>query len=117
MGPTPPLQTPRRLADTAQNRLRRLSILSAAVLLVACSRGARVEGLISEIEVTEGRPSAITVESEEGPRRILIDPERDYGFDLGHLEEHRDQADPVSVIVKDEGGGVVALSIDDANGA
>jgi hypothetical protein len=72
-----------------------------------------VEGLISEIELKEGRPSAITVESEEGPQRILIDPERDYGFDLGHLEQHRNQEEPVSVEVKIEDGAEVAVSIED----
>ncbi len=72
-----------------------------------------MEGLISEIELKEGRPSAITVESDGRPQRILIDPDRDYGFDLGHLEEHRNKAEPVSVKVKDEDGADVALSIDD----
>jgi hypothetical protein len=72
-----------------------------------------VEGLISEIELKEGRPSAITVESEEGPQRILIDPERDYGFDLGHLEQHRNQEESVSVEVKIEDGAEVAVSIED----
>jgi hypothetical protein len=72
-----------------------------------------VEGLISEIELKEGRPSAITVESAEGPQRILIDPEKDYGFDLGHLEEHQNESEPVSVKVKEEDGAEVALSIED----
>lgn len=73
-----------------------------------------MEGLISQIELESGRPSAITLESEEGPRRILLDRERDYGFDLGHLEEHRNTSQPVRVRVKQESGAEVALSIDDA---
>jgi hypothetical protein len=61
----------------------------------------------------DGRPSAITVEAESGPERILVDPERDYGFDLGHLEEHRSRAEPVIVKVREREGPDVALSIED----
>ncbi|HEX2149286.1 MAG TPA: hypothetical protein VHI31_03815 [Actinomycetota bacterium] len=70
--------------------------------------------MISEIELEQGRPSAITVQTDDGPERILIDRDRDYGFDLGHLEEHRTQKLPVLVEVEDADGRTVASKIEDA---
>ena len=57
---------------------------------------------------------AITVQTEGGPERILLDRGRDYGFDLGHLEEHRNQKLPVLVEVEEADGRTVAVKIEDA---
>ncbi len=57
---------------------------------------------------------AITVLSSDGPQRIFIDAERNYGFDLAHLQEHKTEGLPVNVKVKDRDGRKVALEIDDA---
>ena len=45
---------------------------------------------------------------------IFIDPERDYGFPLSHLNEHRMTGDPVRVDLEDRDGDLYALAIDDA---
>jgi hypothetical protein len=45
---------------------------------------------------------------------ILIDPARDYGFDLAHLREHQTTGDPVRVRFRQRGEGLYALRIDDA---
>jgi hypothetical protein len=73
-----------------------------------------VNGFVIAIEKEGGRPAAFTVETENGPVRILIDDRTDYGFDLRHLEQHRTQALPVSVEVQERNGQKVALRIDDA---
>jgi hypothetical protein len=44
---------------------------------------------------------------------ILIDPNVDYGFDLGHLREHLRAGDPVSVPLDARDGKLYAISIDD----
>lgn len=82
--------------------------------LTACSPGARIEGTITDVEGHGGRVSAITVRTAGGPQRILIDPGRNYGFDLAHLKVHQTEKLPVKVKVKDRGGNKVALDIDDA---
>ena len=94
---------------------RGLSFLLPALLLLACGQGNRIEGLISSIEEQgDGRPVAITVESDDGSRRILLADDVDYGFDLKHLEEHREQKLPVSVKVQERNDRTVALKIEDA---
>jgi hypothetical protein len=94
---------------------RRLSLLLPALLLAGCGQGDRVEGLISSIEDQgHGRAVAITVENDDGPHRILLPEDIDYGFDLKHLAEHRDQREPVSVKVQERNGRDVALKIEDA---
>jgi hypothetical protein len=38
----------------------------------------------------------------------------DYGFDLGHLHEHRASGDPVRCLLEEREGKLYALRIDDA---
>jgi hypothetical protein len=45
---------------------------------------------------------------------IRIDPSRDYGFDLTHLNEHQSTGDPVRVRLRQRDEGLYALQIDDA---
>jgi hypothetical protein len=45
---------------------------------------------------------------------ILIEPGRDYGFDLNHLYEHESKGDPVRVRLRAEDETLYALRIDDA---
>jgi hypothetical protein len=46
--------------------------------------------------------------------QILIDPARDYGFDLAHLREHQSTGDPVRVRLQQREEALYALRIDDA---
>ena len=88
----------------------------------ACGDGAageappQVTGLITSIERGDGGTiTGFEVETEEGDQyRILIDPDRDYGFDLEHLVVHRDQALPVLVRSQNRGDEAVAVEILDA---
>jgi hypothetical protein len=89
-------------------------VVLAAV--VACGSSApaapeRVTGLISEIERgDDGGITSFTVRGYE----IRIDPQRNYGFDLEHLVEHRVQRDPVRVRLDQREGALYAVEILDA---
>jgi hypothetical protein len=54
------------------------------------------------------------VETAGDTYEILIDPELDYGFNLRHLDVHREQELPVIVDVEVRGGELYAASILDA---
>ncbi len=45
---------------------------------------------------------------------IWIDPNREYGFALGHLHAHLQGAEPVTVIYEQGDGQMTAISIEDA---
>jgi hypothetical protein len=45
---------------------------------------------------------------------VAVDPGRDYGFDLEHLEVHREQALPVLVRLEERGDVLLAVEIFDA---
>ncbi|MDP9068025.1 MAG: hypothetical protein M3N53_06730 [Actinomycetota bacterium] len=108
-----------------RTRSRYLFALAALLLLAACSDGgeatappepapASLTGLISSIEPAEGPIESFElVAPGEEARRILIDPERDYGFDLQHLHEHMDGEDPVKVALEEREGGLYATAIED----
>jgi hypothetical protein len=104
--------------NAAVRSLLVILLLAAA----ACGDGAasdappRVTGLITSIERDDGGTiTAFDVETEGGDRyRILIDPGRDYGFDLEHLAVHRDQSLPVLVRSQSRDGEAVAVEILDA---
>lgn len=61
-----------------------------------------------------GDVRAFTVKDGDDFYEISIDPEVDYGFNLGHLNEHRTTAEPVRVELEQRGDELVALSIEDA---
>ena len=75
-----------------------------------------VTGVITAIEAHKGKHvTAFTLESDEGETYdISIAADVDYGFDLTHLIEHRDEELPVSVSLEERSGTLYALTIDDA---
>lgn len=72
----------------------------------------RVTGLITEIgRGNDGPIESFMVQEEGRTFRIRIDPRRDYGFDLEHLEEHRASELPVLVRLEQRNGGLYAVEI------
>lgn len=100
--------------------MRLAAILLVPILLApACSSEpeapAEVTGLISAIERSDRGPViGFTVDADGQRYRIRIDRERDYGFDLEHLEEHRAQDLPVRVTLEQRDDGLFAVTIEDA---
>ncbi|HYZ10416.1 MAG TPA: hypothetical protein VE962_00810 [Actinomycetota bacterium] len=94
-------------------------VLVAVCLLPACASEPEVPpsvtGLITSIDRSDrGGITGFTVEAEGERYDIRIDPGRDYGFDLEHLEEHRAQSDPVRVTIEERDGQAYAFEILDA---
>jgi hypothetical protein len=56
----------------------------------------------------------MVVESEKLTLEVMIDPTRDYGFNLNHLYEHLDTGDPVHVPLEQRDGTAYAAEIEDA---
>jgi hypothetical protein len=80
-----------------------------------CAGRTTLTGVVIEVEsrtLTDVRSFTLRSEGEEC--EILIDPDREYGFALPHLNEHKVSADPVRVEVEVRGEELVALSIDDS---
>lgn len=73
-----------------------------------------VTGLITETTYDGEQMTSFEVESSEGTFEILIDPERDYGFNLKHLDVHRKQELPVQVPVESRDGALYAVDVLDA---
>jgi hypothetical protein len=72
-------------------------------------------GVITEISTgTGGEVTGFELGAVGKAYRILIDPERDYGFDLTHLYEHQTTGDPVRVRLQQRDDALYALRIDDA---
>jgi hypothetical protein len=110
-------------ADVRHNaRMRIVPLLLLAA--VACSSEPPAAGPAAPTEVTgeitaiargrDGRIAAFTVDAGGRRHEIRIDAERDYGFDLEHLEEHRATGDPVRVTLEDRDGRLYAVEILDA---
>lgn len=94
--------------------------LALVALLVSCGGSAPpaptgpIEGLVTAVEDAEGTVSSFTVDGRRGLQEILIDPQRDYGFDLAHLREHLELKQAVRVTVEVKGDDLYAVRIDDA---
>lgn len=73
----------------------------------------RITGVVTEVHPASGAVRAFSVDTGFETIEIAIDPDRDYGFDLRHLEEHRDTGQPVVVGLEDRQGRAVAVSIED----
>jgi len=108
------------VGHNARMRIVPLLLLAA----VACSSEPPAAGPAAPTEVTgeitaiargrDGRIAAFTVDAGGRRHEIRIDAERDYGFDLEHLEEHRATGDPVRVTLADRDGRLYAVEILDA---
>ena len=100
--------------------MRFLAGFFALLLFASCAAGqedatpARLEGTVTNLSIEDGTVTGFDLVSEEdGIVTILVDPERDYGFDLLHLEEHQSTGDPVVVSTETKGEDVIAVGIDD----
>lgn len=99
--------------------------LAILVLAVSCGTSAgpeaqrtppprQVTGIITELRFDGDQLLSFLVESRDATHEILIDPERDYGFNLRHLRSHRDQELPVLVQLETREGDLYAVEILDA---
>ena len=73
-----------------------------------------VTGLITETIYEGEQMTSFVVETREGSFEILLDPERDYGFNLKHLDVHRKQELPVQVPLESRDGALYAVDVLDA---
>lgn len=90
-------------------------------MLGACSSGSSappdpVTGVVVDITEGEGFGAVESFElrSEGETYEILIDQSREYGFPLGHLNDHLQGADPVRVDIEEKDGAIYAVTIEDA---
>jgi hypothetical protein len=97
-------------------------MLALAVALAGCA-GAdtsggetppELVGTVTAVVEEEGRVIGFRLAAGGDRYTIRIDRGRDYGFDLGHLRDHRAFADPVRVETRLDGDLVYAVRIDDA---
>jgi hypothetical protein len=109
---------------------RRFGTLCAGLVLVALAVSAcgsdgdgngtadapdRVQGVILHIEAERlDRIESFTLKSGDDTYRILIDADRDYEFNLGHLHEHLASSEPVVVDLEARGDELYAVTIEDA---
>lgn len=71
-------------------------------------------GVISRVDPAQGPVEEFALETvRDGTLEIRIADDVDYGFDLDHLREHMDTADPVTVELETRDGTLYALSIED----
>lgn len=75
---------------------------------------ANVTGLITEVTFQGDEVVAFVVQAREDTYELLIDPEYDYGFNLVHLEKHREKELPVHVEISLQSGELYAHEILDA---
>jgi hypothetical protein len=100
------------------------SIAVFAFILVACgdegNGGASTDsytGIVTSVESAGlNEVSSFELKSDDETVNILIDDSVNYGFPLGHLEEHRVSAAPVEVAVEERDGELYAQSIVDVEG-
>lgn len=72
-------------------------------------------GVITQIAAgAAGEVTGFDLRAGGKPYNILIEPGRDYGFDLNHLYEHESTGDPVRVRLRSENEALFAVQIDDA---
>lgn len=98
-------------------------LVALALALWACGNatGGRasvppeITGPIIDVDST-GLNEVQSFEVKDGDRvfRLYIDPEVDYGFNLGHLNEHLASGEPVRVDVVERHGKLYARAIVDA---
>jgi hypothetical protein len=92
-----------------------LMATSACASRAAPAAPTEVTGLITALgRGADGGIESFTVRDGDRTFEIRIDPGRDYGFPLGHLEVHRATRAPVLVHVKRRDGALYAVEILDA---
>jgi hypothetical protein len=98
-------------------------IVTLAILLgvgsTACGKEAPaapsvVTGVITKVAAAGSEVTSFDLDADGESYRIQIDPGRDYGFDLTHLNEHQSTGDPVRVRLRERDEALYALRIDDA---
>jgi hypothetical protein len=92
----------------------------------ACGGGSEPSGGGGQDEITGpvvkvdakslGEVTSIELKQGEETFEILIDPEIDYDYNLGHISEHLSSGAPLRVEVEERDGELIATSISDANG-
>jgi hypothetical protein len=74
-----------------------------------------VTGVLLDVESEGvGEVTSFTLKEGDDTYEIFIADDVDYGFNLGHLNEHLTTGDPVRVPLEERDGKLYALSIDDA---
>lgn len=74
-----------------------------------------VTGVILTLDTNaSGEITGFVVREREETLDVAVDPARDYGFDLRHLNQHLAQEQPVRCKVEQRDGSLVALTIEDA---
>jgi hypothetical protein len=95
-------------------------LVLVGALMGACSDGSTeggptLTGVIVAIDAESlGDVESFELRSEESDYTILIDPEVEYEFPLGHLSEHLRSSEPVRVETEERDGEYYAQSIEDA---
>lgn len=97
-------------------------MMTAAVLLLgACGGGSscvdagQCTGVVTDIDSAGiGEVNSFTLKSGDETVEVLVDPGKEYGFDLGHLHEHLASSEPVVVDLEERDGQHYATSIEDA---
>lgn len=74
-----------------------------------------IAGIILEIDSEGlGEVNSFRVKDGDDTYTVRIDPEREYRFNLGHLHEHLQNAEPVKVELESRGDSLFAVTIEDA---
>jgi len=74
-----------------------------------------ITGVLVQIESTGlDDVESFTLKAGDEMFEVFIDPQRDYGFPLSHLNAHRTGGEPVAVDVEERDGRLIALTIADA---
>lgn len=99
----------------------RAVVVIAVLLLAGCGEAAddaapsELTGVI--VDVTSSglnEVSSFELRAEGENHTISIADDVDYGFPLGHLQEHVASAGPVKVELEERDGELIALTIEDA---
>ncbi len=106
----------------------RFLIAAVFVFLAACSNAdptppaaaptpttpRTVTGVVVDIESRAlNEVDSFTLKDGDETYEIFIDPAREYGFPLSHLNAHQTGGEPVAVDVEERDGRLVALTISD----
>lgn len=104
----------------------RVLLLTGMLVSSGCGDDSVADGGAGRDEVTGpvvkvdakslGDVESIEIKQGDETFEILIDPEVDYDYNLGHISEHLSSGAPLTVGVEERDGELVATSINDADG-